>query len=258
MAGDAENTNPLHEDFINSAPEELREAAAELAPVWDQYVQSKFTEAADFRKQYEPFSELPMDQVTPEDIQDYLAFKQIQEDPVQLKAWHEQWDATIRAEHPELFFDDEEFEPGSGDPRLLAELAQVKQQLSEVVDWRQSQAQQETADQAAAFVNGKIDDIKKDWPDLSTEDIDSICVLATKYVPGDGTKPPDDFMEQGFKDFQRIVGQTERTLFTKKENQPTPAMHGGRSSVSPTAITSFEGANEAARRAILESIKARG
>lgn len=254
--GNGDNTNPIHEDFINSAPEELRDAAAELAPVWDSYVQKQFTEAAEFRKQYEPFAELPMDKVTPEDIQDYLAFKEIQADPAALKAWHEQWGNTLRTDHPELFDDDGTF-VGETDPRIAAELASVKQQLAEVTNWKQEQAQTEAANQATAFVNTQITEIKSDFPDLSDDDVDSICVLATKYIPKDGTQPPEDFIKQGFKDFQRIVGQTERELFTKKENQPTPAMHGGRASTTPSPITSFEGANEAARRAILESIKSR-
>lgn len=251
------NGNPLHEDFINSAPEELREAAAELAPVWDQYVQGKFTEAAEFRKQYEPFAELPMDQVTPEDIQDYLAFKEIQSDPAALKAWHEQWGNTLRADHPELFDDDGELLEGVTDPRLAAELAQTKQQLQELTEWRAGLSEQENAQKAAEYVNNQISEIKQEYPTLSDDDVDSICVLATKYLPKDGTQPPEDFIKQGFKDFQRIVGQTERELFKTKENQPTPAMHGGRSATSPTPITSFEGANEAARRAVIESMKNR-
>lgn len=251
-----QNPNPLHEDFINSAPEELREAAAELAPVWDTYVQGKFTEAADFRKQFEPYKDLPLDQLTPEDVQDYLTFKEIQADPDRLKAWHEQWDAQIRAEHPELFADDGTYY-GETDPQLQAELRQTQQQLQEVLSWRQEQEQQRSADAAASYVNEQINTIKQDWPDLSDDDVDSICVLSSKYIPQDGTQPPDDFIQQGFKDFQRIVGQTERNLFTNKETQPKPAQHGGRPNTAPTPITTFEGANDAARRAILESIKAR-
>lgn len=254
--GDNNNINPLHEDFINSAPEALRDAAAELAPVWDQYVQGKFQEAADFRKQYEPFAELPMDQVTPEDIQDYLSFKEIQADPQALKAWHEQWDQTLRAEHPELFDEFGEFEPNGGaDPALLAKLNQTEQQLQEVLQWRQGMEQQQSAQAAADMVNAEIGKIKESYPTLSDDDIDSICVLAGKYVQP-GVKPDDDFIQQGFKDFQRIVGQTERNLFSTKEQQPTPAQHGGRPNTAPRPITDFASANEAARRAILESIKA--
>lgn len=249
--------NPLHEDFINSAPEELREAAAELAPVWDTYVQGKFTEAAEFRKQYEQYEGLPLDQLTPEGIQEVINFQQIANDPIALKAWHEQWDLSLRNDHPELFDEEGEFLGGGTDPRITAELAQVKQQLQEQIDWRMGQDQTAAAQQATEFVNGQLDEIKKDFPTLSDDDVDNICVLATKYIPKDGTQPPEDFIKQGFKDFQRIVGQTERELFTKKENQPAPAMHGGRSSTTPSPITSFEGANEAARRAILESVKAR-
>lgn len=252
-----ENVNPLHEDFINSAPEELRDAAAELAPVWDQYVQGKFTEAAEFRKQYEPYAELPLDKLSPEGVQEVLAFQQIQSDPVALKAWHDQWEATLRSEHPE-FFDDGEF---SGefqqDPRILAELNQTKQQLQELTDWRSGLEQTQNAQQAADYVNGQIESLKTEYPSLTDDNIDAICTLATKYVPNDGSRPAEDFIKQGFKDFQTIVGQTERDLFKVKDAQPTPAMHGGRSSTAPSPITTFDGANEAAKRAIIESMRNR-
>lgn len=248
--------NPLHEDFINSAPEELRDAAAELAPVWDQYVQGKFTEAAEFRKQYEPYAELPLDQLTPEDVQEVLAFQQIQADPHALKAWHEQWDAQIRASHPELFDDGGEYE-GEADPRILQELNQTKQQLQELVDWRSGLQQEQNAQQATEYVNQQIAGIKEEYPTLSDDDVDSICTLSMKYIPQDGSQPPEDFIKQGFKDFQRIVGQTERNLFAVKETQPTPAQHGGRPNTGISPITTFDGANEAARRAVLESLKAR-
>lgn len=255
-APEEETTNPLHEDFISSAPEELREAATELAPVWDAYVQNKFTEAAEFRKQYEPFGD-SLQKVTPEDVQDYLAFKEIQNDPTALKAWHEQWGLTLRNDHPELFDENDDFLGGETDPRSAAELAALRQELQEIKDWRSEQAQTEAANEATAFVNTQITGIKTEYPDLTDDDVDSICVLSTKYIPKDGSKPPEDFIKQGFKDFQRIVGQTERELFKAKENQPVPAMHGGRSSTTPSPITSFEGANEAARRAIIESMKQR-
>lgn len=252
----ADEVNPLHEDFINSAPEELRDAAAELAPVWDQYVQGKFTEAAEFRKQYEPYQELPLDQLSPEGVQEVLAFQQIQNDPVALKAWHDQWEATLRSEHPE-FFDENEYGEFQQDPRIAAELNQTKQQLQELTEWRAGLEQNQSAQDAADFVNGQVNQLKEEYKTLTDEDIDSICVLATKYVPQDGSRPADDFIQQGFKDFQRIVGQTERELFKAKDNQPTPAMHGGRSNNVPTPITTFDGANEAAKRAIIESMRNR-
>lgn len=247
----SEETNPLHEDFINSAPEELRDAAAELAPVWDTYVQSKFQEAADYRKQWEPYKEVPLDQVGPEGVQDYIALQEIWNDPQQRYAWLSQQEATLRNEHPE-FYDDEgnliEPQGYNNDPVLLQRLEALEGRF-------QSVDQQEAQKAAVEFVNGQLNEIKQDYPSLTPEDEDAICALANKYVkPGEA--PPDDFIKQGFKDFQQIVGRTERDLFTKKESQPSPAQHGGRPSTSPTPITDFAAANEAARRAIVESMKA--
>jgi hypothetical protein len=174
-----------------------------------------------------------------------------------LKAWHDQWEATLKSEHPDLFPQEDEFGQPLEDPRLLQELNQTRQQLQEVLDWRQGLEQQESAREAADYVNGQITELKNEYPTLTDENIDAICTLATKYVPQDGSKPADDFIKQGFKDFQGIVGQTERELFKVKEQQPNPAMHGGRSATAPSPITTFDGANEAAKRAIIEAMRNR-
>lgn len=241
------NVNPLHEDFINSAPENLREAAAELAPVWDSYVQGKFTEAAEYRKQWEPYEELPLDKVTAEDIEDYLAFKELSSDPIKLKAWHEQWDSALHQQHPELFEEGVYEGEYTNDPALIQRLEALETRF-------QSEDQTKAQENAVAYVNGQLEEIKKDYPSLTPEDEDAICALANKYVkPGEA--PPEDFIKQGFKDFQNIVGRTERDLFKTKESQPSPAQHGGRPSTSPTPITDFAAANEAARRAVIESMR---
>lgn len=247
----SDETNPLHEDFINSAPEELRDAAAELAPVWDSYVQSKFQEAADYRKQWEPYKEVPLDQVGPEGVQDYIALQEIWNDPQQRYAWLSQQEATLRNEHPEFYDEDGnllEHQGYNNDPVLMQRLEALEGRF-------QTEDQKEAQKAAVEYVTGQLNEIKQDYPSLTPEDEDAICALANKYVrPGE--VPPDDFIKQGFKDFQQIVGRTERDLFTKKEGQPTPAQHGGRPATSPTPITDFAAANEAARRAIVESMKA--
>jgi hypothetical protein len=245
------NVNPLHEDFINSAPEELRDAAAELAPVWDQYVQGKFTEAAEFRKQYEPFGDY-LQNLTPEDLQDYLDFKELAADPQQLYAWHQSWDEALRKEHPELFDSAGQYDAGASQQAAVP--PEVMQELTEMREWR---AQQEASAQEAqvnSFIQSELDTIRQSNPNLSDQDVDDICALAARYVPAEG-EPPQDLIQRGFKDFQNLVGRTEREFFDKKSHQPSQAQRGGRPNTAVTPVTSFEGASEAARRLIIESMK---
>lgn len=241
--------NPIHEDFIQSAPEELREAASALAPVWDSYVQKKFEENATFRKQFDGF--------TQEELNDYQAFREIQSDPQKLKEWHDSWGSVLQQNHPELFqqqqqqeLDEFEYQP---DPRLSA----LEQQLQQQNQWIEQQQQAQTLREAEEFVNVEVGKIKADYPDLTDEDVDAICTLASKYLPDNPTEqPPDDLLQRGFKDFQSLVGRTERSLFEKKTQQPSPAQHGGAADTSSPPVTDFGAAAEAARRLIIQSQKA--
>lgn len=243
-------TNPIHEDFIQSAPEELRDAASQLAPVWDTYVQKKFQENADFRKSFDGF--------TQEELSDYQAFKELQNDPAKLKEWHDSWGAVLQQQHPELFQEQQqEFDEYSDfsqpDPRLTA----LEQQLQQQNQWIEQQQQHQVMQEAETFVTGELDKIKSEYPDLTQEDMDAICTLASRYVPDNpNEQPPDDLVQKGFKDFQSLVGRTERSLFEKKSNQPTPAQHGGGVSSNVEPVTDFGAAAEAARRLIIQSQKA--
>jgi hypothetical protein len=243
--------NPIHEEFVNSAPEELRDAAAELAPVWDQYVQGKFNEAAEFRKQYEPYAD-SLQNLTPEDLQDYQAFKELSQDPQQLYQWHQNWDQQLRSEHPELFDSQ-----GNYDGGVSQQAAVPPQLMNEVAELREWKAQQEMAaqqQQVDSFIQGELNTIRTDNPNLSDQDMDDICALAARYVPAEG-EPPQDLIQRGFRDFQNLIGRTERSFFDKKTSQPSPAQHGGRPSTAQSPITSFETAGEAARRLVIESMK---
>jgi hypothetical protein len=53
----------------------------------------------------------------------------------------------------------------------------------------QEQEQSARAQEATAFVNAQLEEIKSEHTGLTDEDIDSICTLATKYVPNDGSAP---------------------------------------------------------------------
>lgn len=244
--------NPIHEDFIQSAPEDLRDAASQLAPVWDKYVQAKFQEAADFRKQYEN-----LDDISPEELQDYQAFKELQADPQKLLEWHNQWDAVLRAQHPELFADDAEYpyEPDET-PRADPRYNQLEQQLQAQQDWIAGQEAERMQREASDYVAGELEKIKTDAPYLTDQDLDDICALANRYVPDNPNEaPPEDLLQRGFKDFQALVGRTERSLFDKKTDQPTPAQRGGRPDTSVKAVTDFDEAGQMARRLIIESQK---
>lgn len=242
--------NPMHEDFIQSAPEDLRDAASQLAPVWDSYVQKKFQENADFRKSFEGF--------TAEELTDYQAFKEIQNDPQKLKEWHDSWGAVLQQQHPDLFQETQAdfYEPNDNefrDPRYT----QLEQQLQQQNQWIQEQQQQQILAESEKFVTGELDKIKTEYPDLTQEDMDAICTLSAKYVPDNpNEQPPEDLIQRGFKDFQSLVGRTERSLFEKKSNQPTPAQHGGGVTSNAEPVTDFGAAAEAARRLIVQSQKA--
>ncbi|SRR6266446_2726675 len=192
--------------------------------------------------------------MTPEELQDYQAFKELQQDPQKLLEWHQQWDAALHAQHPELFPEEEEWQYTEDrvDPRLNDALQRLEQQEQ----WIAQQESQRVLEEANTYVTSELDKIKQENPSLTEQDMDDICALASRYVPDDPSEQaPEDLLQRGFKDFQALIGRTERNLFDKKVNQPSPAQHGGRPNTSTQPITDFEQANEMAKRLVIESQK---
>jgi hypothetical protein len=240
--------NELHEQFISSVPENLREYAQQLVPHWDKHVQGKFTEHANYRKQWEPYEELGLTQHQPEALQQALALQAAFNDQEQLPELYSQLGAYL--EQNGLMGQNEQPNDFGGaydtnDP-LVQTVTQMQQQMQQVSQFMQSFQEQQAQAQAAQFVNSQLEQIKQANPGLTDADTDAICTFALRY---DG----QDAVQRGFADYQALMSRAEQGIFEKKSEAPPPANSGGSASTKPEAIVSFADAAAAARERLTQS-----
>lgn len=231
--------NGLHESFISSAPEHLRDAARELVPYWDPYVQRQFGDHASYRKNWEPYEQLGVNEIEPSELQELLEFRNIIQDEDQFREWYQNVG--------ELLGEQDEGTQEVADeyglpPELLQSIQGMQQELAEMRQEREQQQQMQVLNQTAAEVRQELDALKKDNPNLSEEDEDYICTLALKY-------DTPDALQKGYQDFQKLMGRAEKGVF---QNHTDPSLRvapvsGGNNNTSVEPITSFDQAARAAR-----------
>lgn len=238
--------NGLHEQFVSSAPEHLRDAARELVPTWDQYVQRQFTDHADYRKNWEPYEQLGINEIEPEELQELLDFRNIVQDENRFRQWHQEIGDLLNPDGIDA--NDDEF----ADPQvqqLQQQLQQMQGMMEQLVQDRESQQQQQVLQETAMQVRQELDALKKDNPDLTAEDEDYICTLALRYDSSDA-------IQRGFQDFQKLMGRAEKGVFNHKTD---PALRvapvsGGNNDTSAEPILSFEQAARAARERLRQNV----
>src|SRR4051812_41736955 len=157
-APEANTENPLHQDFINSAPEDLRPYAEQLVPVWDKYVQDQFQTHARYK---------PLQDVSDDEINDFLQYRERitsgttpAEQAAAAKAWHDEYGAALRENYPDLF--EEEAPAGNGEYFSDEDNPVIKQlqaQVTELMQDREQTRTQQRQMEAADFVQTELDKV---------------------------------------------------------------------------------------------------
>ena len=237
--------NGLHESFISSAPEHLRDAARELVPYWDPYVQKQFTEHSQFRKSMEPYEQLGISDVDPQELQELLEFREILQDEDQFRQWYESIGELMGDPQAQQEIADELGLP----PELLQTINETQQAVQALLQQQQAQAQQQALQQTAQEVRQELDALKKDNPNLTDEDEDFICTLALKY-------DTPDALQKGFQDYQKLMGRAEQGVFNSKTSPDlrVAPVSGGNSDTSTEPVTTFEQAARAARERLRQNV----
>lgn len=231
--------NGLHESFISSAPEHLQDAARELVPYWDPYVQRQFGDHANYRKGWEPYEQLGVNEIEPSELQELLDFREIIQDEDQFREWYNNVGELLGDQGQDTQDTADEY---GLPPELLQSIQGMQQELAQMREEREQQAQQQALHQTAAEVRQELDGLKKQNPNLSEEDEEYICTLALKY-------DTPDALQKGFQDYQKLMGRAEKGVF---QNHTDPSLRvapvsGGNNNTSVEPVTSFDQASRAAR-----------
>lgn len=227
----AESENGLYD--LNEVPEDVREHVVPHLKAMEGSITKKFQEAADYRKGWQPYEELGLRDMNPEQVKQLLDFAQMANDPTQFDQW-----LQAAAEERGLLggngseeLDLEELEGLS--PEKVKEL--VAEQTQPLQETLQQQQQAQAVAQAEQGIEESLEQIRKDNPDLPENAEDAIVKLAYTYADEPGVDP----IEKGFEDYQGLIGQGEKGLFEKKAAQPAPAEGAGAPATGDEKITSF-------------------
>lgn len=220
---------------LSTVPEEYRSHVERIAKDIDRNVNAKLQEAAEFRKSWEPYSSLGVNEVDPEGLAALMEFAQAISDPDSAR------DAVLNlAKALELDLantPDSEGEGEEPDPiqEIRAELDAIKQERAQTQEQAQiAQLQQEalTAYQAeyAAVekLNGKA---------FSVEEKTKLIGLAKRFQ-----LDHDEPIKAAFQLIQEISGGAETALVNGQPTPPAPAEPAGRASSTVQPVETFEDA----------------
>jgi hypothetical protein len=235
-------------DLDSVAPEEREQIVPHLKAI-EGNVTKKFQEAAAYRKQWEPYEELGLNELEPEQLKGLLEFAAMANDPEQFGQWWENAGKELGlfekfggSEDSEL----DELEDLSPErvQELIAE--QVGEKLSPVEEMLQKQQQDQQVAEAAKEVDEAMAQIRKDNASLFEGDAEAqkqveqrIARLAYAYAD-DSKLSPGEMIQKGLEDYKEMIGEGENGLFKEKVDQPKPPEGPGAADTSPEKISSFD------------------
>lgn len=216
---------------LSGVPDNAREWATTWAKEQDARVSKKFQEAADYRKQWEPYEAAGLNSADPESVA--VAMELIT---------HLSDESTAQQAVIELCrmvgleVEDDDFEePGEVDP-MDALREELRQEFAPMREVAEKAAQQEAYE-------ARLSELEQEWSEVETahgkafSDAEKtrLISLAERF----GGETP---LKTAYEVYNEIAGQTEQELVTAKTREPRPAEKAGRAVTAAKPIDSFEDA----------------
>jgi hypothetical protein len=215
-------------------------------------ITQRFMEAADFRKQWEPYAEMGLSETPAEQVQQALAFSQLLQDPATAKelvadpqGFESWWEAIGESMG---YFAPGEDAAAAGDQQQAADEPPAwAQSLIDKVNALEQDTQQrterETTQQAEARVKAEMDALVEEHT-LDDDQRTAVLQLAHGYAMAGH----EDAIARGFADFQKIRGAAERGVIEDKSRQPAPATTPANADTQAPNPKSFRDARDMATR----------
>jgi ElaB/YqjD/DUF883 family membrane-anchored ribosome-binding protein len=248
---------------LSSTPEELRPYAEDLLAQVSKNVDGKFREHADFRKQWEPFEQLGIHDMDPDELQQLLTFRNdILSNPDALQEW-----LGAVAEHtgfrPELtqedwiaygdekgFFDGNDGEEGDKPDTSIVDqiMSQLEERIAPIEQLMQEQRSESQVDAIRQQLESQLDDLEEKHGEY---DRDAVVRLAHAF-DAEGSEDP---IEDAFQEYQRLRGTSQADLLDDKSGQPAAALSNGQADTAPEKFEGLDdpGLKDAVRRRLAAS-----
>jgi hypothetical protein len=244
---DLESAPPEHRPFLEAELKKIEGNATK-----------KFQEAAEYRKQWQPYEELGVTDVPPEQLQELLQLGQIAKDPEQFDNWlrymaQERGILSQEGESPE-----DGAEEDDGEDIDLAEALQplleqmFEQRLGPLQQSLAQQQQEQAVSQANQQLDQEFEKLSQEFHlgELNGDQQHDIFALALPFAESGHEDP----LRAGVERYLQITGQAQRSLVESKVDQPQAAVAGGQPNTAPEKVDGFSGAKQAA----LERMRAGG
>jgi len=208
-----------YSEYLNRIPEEHRGVVEPVFKEWDGNVTRRFQEHSEYRRRFEPFEQMGIDQYDPEGLEQLIEFGKLANDPVKFRTWLE----SAAREHGILQTETQGLDAELLDPAVQQLIEQatspLQQQLEQMTQWRQQFESQQQQQQIQTQLNQQFDALVQEHGELPREFFES---LASGFV---GRHPNP--MQRAFEEFQRVRGDIEKQVLSAKLNQPnTPNLLG--------------------------------
>lgn len=248
----AEGSQAPYADYLSRIPEEVRGDVEPVFRDWDANVTKRFQEASEYRKGWEPYEQIGVNQHDPATVQWALQFAQAaQHDPQSIQQWFENYaqERGLTPAQAAQELEQQSFEEmgGYGDPDaqrleqlLQQQLQPLQQQLQQMTQWQAQQEYGARMAQATQYVNSQMEELKSKHPDEFDEKL--VEKLLPQYIETD----PVNAVQRAFEDSRAIRNQIEHGFVKSKTNQPDPALSGGPADLTPPPVKSLKEAEKLA------------
>jgi len=232
---------------LDSAPPEVRPFLEQELKKIEANVTRKFTEHAQFREQLGPLAEMDgLGEVSPEEMQGLLAFRQLAQDPEQFTEWLQEMSQQLGLDGEEAgevdedswlemgiengWFDGDEEggnEQPDADQLRSSVLEEIAPQLEQFQEYLSQQQQTQAVQEAQQELDQRLKGLAEEHGE--TLDLDAVLELAHGFVAQGSEDPLGDAAER----YLSIRGSIEGGVVDTKLDQSGSSTSGGRADTSP-------------------------
>ena len=227
QGGDGTSDAPYAE-YLSRIPEEARGEAEQAFKAWDADTTRKFQEASEYRKGWEPFESLGVNQREPAEVEWALQMLEAAKtNPAEVWRWAQEYAQThnlTKAETEQLA--EEAFVDPSVtqlvDQQLAARLGPLDHQLQEQQTRWQTQEQQATESRIQSDIRSELDSLKEKHKGEFDES------LVDKFIANHMSETDARVaVQKAFADAQTFRAQIEKQVLQSKVDDSGPGAESG-------------------------------
>lgn len=250
-------------DLLSRVPEEVRGSVEPLFAEWNSRVNSRFEDAASYRKQWEPYESIGLSDMQPDQVQWALQVANAaQNDPQALRTWlddnHPQ-PAPQQQPEPQQDVTFDQYDPNAQFKQMLDPVLQRLEAMDQRWQQQQQQEYERTIDNTLNSEIAKLSQEHGASLPQGVEMSDVIERFGNRYAtPG---ADPAQVVQKAWQDYTTWSNALSTAALQQKVDQPQTPVTGGEADMTPEPFTrgnALGEANKIATQQIRETLRANG